>query len=229
MKVYTKTVLQMTDKIGEYIPVTEEFYEYDGPVAKCDRAAQAAAKNAANTAGTTAGGYGSAASGIGATLTPLLTRDATGGATGFSPTEKNAQLVAGEQGAGGAVGSVAGAAGLAANRTRNSGALSGVLDAAARHGTQAASQSAERVENNDAMLKQQKQMEAQKALQGLYGTNVSAQLGQGNLQNSEQQTGLQAGQQGWLQNTLGTISTLTGGAKNVAGAMYGGGSGFANS
>lgn len=34
MKIYTKIVLQMTDKIGEYLPVAEESYEYDGPIAK---------------------------------------------------------------------------------------------------------------------------------------------------------------------------------------------------
>jgi hypothetical protein len=34
-KVYTKVVYQLTDKIGEYIPVSEESYEYDGPVAQC--------------------------------------------------------------------------------------------------------------------------------------------------------------------------------------------------
>jgi len=35
MKVYTKIVLQMTDTIGEYIPVEERSYEYEGPVARC--------------------------------------------------------------------------------------------------------------------------------------------------------------------------------------------------
>ena len=35
MRVITKAVYQMTDTIGEYIPVEEYSYEYDGPVEKC--------------------------------------------------------------------------------------------------------------------------------------------------------------------------------------------------
>lgn len=43
MRVHTKTVYQTTDKIGEYILVEEEGYEYEGPVARCDPATIVAA------------------------------------------------------------------------------------------------------------------------------------------------------------------------------------------
>jgi len=44
MKIYTKIVWQMTDTIGEYIPVYEDSFDYDGPVALCkgDNTAKAA-------------------------------------------------------------------------------------------------------------------------------------------------------------------------------------------
>jgi hypothetical protein len=186
------------------------------------------AQNAATTAGTTAAGYGSAATGIGGTLSPILTKEATN-PTGLTPTEKNTALVAGEQGAGGATGSVAGAAGLQANRSRNTGALSSVLDAAARAKSQQFSRGAEGVANEDTMLKESNRQAGIRGLQGLYGTNVSAQLGSAGQVGQDVNAEVNANNSGWLQNTLNTVNTITGGAKNVAGAMYGGNSGFANS
>lgn len=185
------------------------------------------AQNAANTAGTTAAGYGSAATGIGGTLTPILSKEATN-PTGFTPAQQNSQLVAGEQGAGGATGSVAGAAGLQANRSRNSGALSGVLDAAARAKSQQFSRGAESVANENTALQESNRQAGLRGLQGLYGTNVNAQLGSQGQVSGDVNAEVAADKTGWLQNTLSTIGTLTGGAKNVAGAMYGGNSGFMN-
>src|SRR5258707_397527 len=122
LKFATVVVMQMTDVIGEYITVHKEEVEYSGPWALCDRAAQKAAKDAADTAKTTGAGYGSSATSTAGTLTPVLTKMATN-PTGMTPEEKNAELVAGEQGAGGATAGVTGAAGLAANRSNNTGAL----------------------------------------------------------------------------------------------------------
>jgi hypothetical protein len=50
MKIYTKLVFQITDVIGEYIPIEEEFYEYDGLVALCkgDQTAQNEENSQAN-------------------------------------------------------------------------------------------------------------------------------------------------------------------------------------
>lgn len=191
------------------------------------RQAVQTAQQAATTAAGTAAGYGSAATGIGGTLTPILTKEATN-PTGLTPEAKNAALVAGEQGAGGATGSVAGAAGLAANRTRNTGALSGVLDAAARAKTQQFSRGAQTVANEDTALKESNRQAGIHGLQGMYGTNVNAQLGSAGQISHDVDASVAANNSGWLQNTLNTITTLTGGAKNAAGAMYGGNAGFAN-
>lgn len=187
------------------------------------------AQKAQGTASQTAGAYGSAATGVNGTLTPVLTNEALH-PTGFTPQQKNAQLVAGEQGAGGATGAVAGTAGLQANRSRNSGALSSVLDSAARAKSQAFSGGAENVATKDAALQQANKQAGVSGLEKMYGTDVGAQLGSEGQVSSDINAGVAANNTGWLQNTLNTISTITGAAKNVSGAMYGGGNGggFAN-
>jgi hypothetical protein len=180
-----------------------------------DRSVAAQAGNNANTSNAAAGGYGSQARSIAGNLIPTLNYEATGNA-GLNPTQTNNLLVASQQGAGGAAGGVAGTAGLNAQRTRNSGALSGVLDQIARARTQAGSQANLGVQNESTDVALQRQKQAQQQLQGLYGTDVSAQLGQMGLANQDLNTQLKAGQQGWLQNTEGVLGTLSGMGKNAA-------------
>lgn len=134
------------------------------------------AKTAASTATTNAGDYGTGASNISGPLVPQLQKQATN-PTGYSPTQQNSMLVAGEQGAGGANAGIVGQAGLTGARTHNTGALSGVLDSAARSKQQTLSQNALGVQNKQADLQQRQMSDAQKGLEGLYGTNVNAQLG----------------------------------------------------
>ena len=207
MRIHTKTVLQMTDDPLIYLPISDEHYDYDGPLALADRSIQQSATSAANTAGTTGAGYGSTAAAIGAPLTKTLQNDVNN-PIGFTPTETNNMLVAGEQGAGGATSAITGQAGLQAGRTRNSAALSGVLDQAARQKQQQLSQNALGVQNQSAMLAQQKRASALGGLQGLYGTDVGAQLKAMGIQDQDLNTAIQAGNSGWLQNTMGAIGTL---------------------
>lgn len=196
-------------------------------VMRFDRAAQKNAKNALNTEDSTANSFGSAATGIGAPLTTQLQQQATN-PTGFNPSDINSMLVSGEEGAGGATGDLASDASLAAARSRNTGSTSGVLDALQRQKTQALGSNALAVNNANAQLKQSKQADAQHALSGLYGTDVSGQLSAMGMAPGTIGTEVSAGNSGWLQNTLNTINTLTGAAKNVSGAAYGQNSGFAN-
>jgi hypothetical protein len=186
-----------------------------------DRAAQSQAAVAAKQAGATGADYGASASSIGSTLVPTLTRDINN-PTGFSPTEKNNMLVASEQGAGGANAGITGAAGLTANRTRNSSALSSVLDQAARDKSQALSGNALSIQNKDAMLAQQKRAAALGGLQGLYGTDVGAQLKSMGIQDQDINTEIEAGKSGWLQNAEGGLSALSGAYKSVAQGMAAG-------
>ena len=64
------------------------------------------------------------------------------------------------------------------------------------------------MQNESARLGQQKQQTALSGLQGLYGTDVGAQLKAMGIQDSDINTEIQAGQSGWLQNTMGAIGTL---------------------
>lgn len=184
------------------------------------RGAQQEGRQAVKQANTTAGNYGSQATQIGSTLVPELTQEATH-PTGYNPTDLNNTLVAGEQGAGGATGGITGQANLQAARTHNTGALSGVLDQAARQKQQALSQNALGVQNQNAMLKERQRQAGLGALESMYGTNVGAQEKAMSLVPEDINAELNAGNQGWLQNTLGTISTLAGAARNPVTGHFG--------
>lgn len=135
----------------------------------------AMAKNAAKTATDSATGYRMEGQNIGSMLIPELEREAFH-PTGFSPTDTNAMLVAGQQGAGGANAGIAGEAGLRAARTRNTGSLSSVLDEAARDKTRALSENALNVQGENARLKESKRQEGLAGLTGIRGGDINADL-----------------------------------------------------
>ena len=172
-----------------------------------DRSLQAMASQAGKTASGVGAGYGGQAESLYGNLIPTLEREAAGG-QGLTPTQKSQMLTAAEQGGGGAAGSIAGGAGLTAARTRNSAALSGVQDAAARAKTQAASQANLGIENESTNLANARQQAALGQLQGLYGTNVNAQLGAMGLIPKDVEAGAEAGSVGWLQNMTGVLNAL---------------------
>ena len=216
MKIHVLTVIDI--ETGQVLE--DHSYEYSGPVALADRAASGEAQAAQKTAGLNAAGYGAQASAIGAPLTKTLQSDVNN-PIGFTPTETNNMLVAGEQGAGGAAGGIAGAAGLNAMRTRNSGALSGVLDQNARIKQQQLSQNALGVQNESAKLAQAKRASALGGLQGLYGTDVGAQMKSMGIQNEDINSQIEAGKSGWLQNVEGVGNMLGNMAKGAGSVMSG--------
>lgn len=181
------------------------------------RSAVSQAKNAYNTASSTAANAGANADQIGSSFIPGLEREAQN-PTGFTPQEMNDQLVAGEQGAGGANSGIAGEANSRVARTRNSAGYSSVLDQAARDKTQTLSQNALGVKNQSAELAQQKQMSAEKQLQGLYGTDVNENLEAQGLSTKDISAEAEAGQSGWFQNMTNLIAALGKGAQGAASA-----------
>lgn len=201
---YRTTRRVLTDPLG-----------YSEPIAGV-KAAQKAGQGAATTAAGTAAGYGSNAGQIGSSLVPYEEKQLTN-PTGINPTDRNNMLVAGEQGAGGANAGIVGQAGLTAARTRNTGALSGVLDQASRNKTQQLSENALNVQNENTKVKLGQQDQAAKALGGLYGTDVNAQLKAQGLVPEDINAWMNAGRSGWLQDTEGVINTLGGAAKTGAG------------
>jgi hypothetical protein len=192
---------------GELLSHDGESFVESFPV-KFDRDIQGKAKKNAGTAGDVATGYGSTAAQIGSSVIPGLEQQAQH-PTGYDPVTKNNMLVASQQGVGGASSGVTGEANLAAARTRNAGGFGRVLDEAARIKGRQLSQNALGVENQSAQLAQQKQMDAQKLLAGLYGTDTSNQLHAMGVQNQDLNTALEAGKSGWQQNAMNWIKTLT--------------------
>ena len=166
-----------------------------------DRSAQNQAGQATNQAFSTAGNYGSKAGQIGGAVIPTLERDVTN-APGFNPTDLNAMLVGGEQGAGGAASGVTGQAGLEAARTRNSGATSSVLDQAMRRKGQILSSNALNVQGENANLKQKQRSQALSGLEGIYGTDVNAQLKAMGIVPEDINAQMNAEKSGW-QDTFG--------------------------
>lgn len=212
MKIYTKIVFDI--ETGKRLE--EEFFEYDGPLALCDRAAQSQASQAEKTAGSTASQYGSAASGINSTLTPFLTRELTN-PQGFTQGDLTQMLNYAEAGAGGANSGITGQANLEAARTRNASGFSSALDDAARQRSKALASTSEGIGAENAQLKQQQQQSAAKQLQGLYGTDTSAMLDSMGLQNQDINTEIKAGQSGWFQNLNQMLQTIEGGASAAGG------------
>lgn len=165
-------------------------------------------------ANSTAGKYGASGDQISSSLIPGLEREANT-PEGFTPEEMNNQLVAGEQGAGGADSGITGQANLQAARNRNSSGETAALDEAARDKTKQLSENALNIQNKSSELGQQKQQTAQKELGGLYGTDVDANLkAQGlmsedvNAEANASKSAAEAGSTGWFQNMTSMITAL---------------------
>ena len=201
---------------SETLEILEKDYvPYDGPWALADRSLQKKASQAADTASATGNLYGGEAGTVGASIIPGLEREAQGG-QGFTPTEKNNMLVAGEQGAGGAAGSLVGQGELAATRTRNAAGIPGALDEAMREKGRTLSQNALGVENESAKLAQEKQQKAQGMLAGIREGDINAQLRSMGMVPEDINAGVNAQKVGWFQNMNELLRTLEGGANSAA-------------
>lgn len=180
-----------------------------------DRSVQNTSKKQAQTDQGVAGGYGTQAAGIGSSLIPGLEREASN-PTGYDTQTKNNMITAGAQAVGGVNSGIGGIAGLEEGRTRNAGGATQALDEAARVKSRQLSNNALGVENSSAQLAQQKQMQAQNQLAGLYGTDTSNSLHAMGLSNDALNTALNAGKVGWVQNVEGGLDTLAQGANAAA-------------
>jgi hypothetical protein len=145
---------------------------------------------------------------INSTLLPGLEREANS-PQGYTPEEMNDQLVASEQGAGGATAGITGQANLQAARTRNSAGETAALDSAARTKQQTLSENALNIKNKSANLGQQKQMNAQSELEKMYGIDTSANLEAQGLIPKDVDAEAQANSTGWMQNMDSTITAIS--------------------
>lgn len=184
------------------------------------QAATGMAKQAGQTAAATGSQYGNIAQGIGGMLVPQLTADVQN-PQGFGQTAMNNMLVQGLGGAGGAASGIVGQQGLQAARSRNVGGSAGVLDEAAREKMRTSAGVGLDVATKNAMLQQQQRAAGLKGLEGLYGTDVGAQLKAQSLVPLDIDAWSKANQTGWMQNTAMMLEALkpsaSGGGMGIGG------------
>lgn len=180
------------------------------------RAAQGQANNLQGTDASNGAIAGNNAASSYATLNPFLQNELRN-PQGYSQQDLTSQLSAAEAGTGGATAGITGQANLQAARTRNASGFGSALDAAARSRQQAMAGQSEGIAANNADLKQKQEQSAASGLQGLFGTNLSAQNADLNNQNNAISTELKAGQSGWLQNATAIAGMLKGAGANGTG------------
>ena len=210
MRVNTKTVID----IASGAILESEGFDYDGPVALCDRGAAAGAATA--TQGLLGAGqtYTGQAGGLSGYLTPMLEGWASGNAPGYGSDLGYMQGAAQSTAQAGANQARQGAL-LNAMRTRNAAGLGLQNVAAASNAGQQQTEAVQNILSQNAQLKAQQQMGAMNMLGSMYGTDVSAGL-QGYSAGSQSALNqAKAGQTGWFQNMLGLMG---GGAAGAGGA-----------
>ena len=170
---------------------------------------------AANTAAAqgAAGQYGSTAAGEGAQLNPFFTQEMNA-KHAYDPTQINELLTNAESGAGAATGAEQGALINNATRTGNATGVTKSLDEMARDKAKAAAGASEGIAAADVTGAKQLNQEGAAGMQGLYGTNVGAQLGAMKQANTDVET-QQALNPGWLKGVEGMLTT---GANVASGA-----------
>jgi hypothetical protein len=105
-------------------------------------------------------------------LTPQLQAEAAK-PQGYTPQQLAYMNTASQQSLGGGTAATTGQANLTAARTRNAGGFQGAVGTANRATQRQASQNALQVQENQANLQEQEKQSALKALQELYGTNLT--------------------------------------------------------
>lgn len=172
-----------------------------------DRSAAKQAKNLGANAGGVAGTSEANANQLYSSVVPGLIRQAQT-PQGLTAGQLNTATTASAEAAGGANAGLTGEGRLAALRTRTAGGYPAALDEAARAKGRTLATNAQNLQLTNARLGLERQSEAQRQLEGLYGVNTSNMLRAMGLQNQDLETQLQAGRQGWLQNTEGVLGTI---------------------
>ena len=190
-------------------------YEYSGPVMKFDRWAQGQAKQQVGTDTSTAGNYGNQAGQIAGIINPVM-KNAINNPTGYNAQQENKMLTSAEAGAGGATAGLSGAAGLAANRTRNSGSLTGINDSLARARAGSAAKASEGIAAKSADLGEANKQRAIAGLSGERGADISAQLHSQGQATDALNSEVNAGKSGWFQNMTDFMKAASGAAGGAA-------------
>lgn len=185
-----------------------EGYEYNGPVARCDRAAQNMAQSNENSAKGMFSQLGGRASDTYNALVPALKQDINQ-APGMG-SNNLANLIGSEaMGASGVADKIAHQQALRAARTGNAAGQGAVDVGAAENAGQALTSGINKgiVENAD--LQAQQRAQALSGLGNLYGTNLRGQESAMNAANQASEDYTKAGQSGWFQNLMGGLDVAS--------------------
>jgi len=170
------------------------------------------AKTLLNASQQASGQYGSTAAGEGAQLNPFFSQEMRA-THSLTPEQSDEMLTAAEAGAGGAFGGAEGQINRDAARTGNATSVTKSLDEMARDRAKVAAGTSEGIAAQDVAGAKQLNQEGAAGMQGLYGTNVGAQLG-AMKQSGEDLKNLSAAQSqapSWLQG----ISNVTKGVGDI--------------
>lgn len=173
------------------------------------RNAQNQAGRAATNAADTSANLGGEAAAIGGNVTPFLTQEMLH-PTGYGQQGLSAMTAAAEGGAGGATAGLTGQANQRAAVSRNAGGYQAALDDASRNRAKAAAGASENIAGENANLEQQQQQEGAAGLQNMYKTDTSGMLEASGQVAPDINAETNAGNSGWLQNTMGILKTLNG-------------------
>ena len=187
---------------------------YCGQWALCDRAAQAQAGKAAGTAGNLATEEGANANAERAQLLPFYRQEMNASHL-FNPEQLNEMLNYAGAAEGGTGATAMGEAASQAARTRNTSGFSSALDQNARDRMRAMSTANLGVGNEDIMGAKKLNQEGAAGMEGLFGTDIGAQLKAMGIQNEDINSEIQAGRQGWFQNLVGGLDA----ASSLIGAL----------
>ena len=166
-----------------------------------------------------AGQYGSTAAGEGAALNPFFMQEMNAQHS-LNPNQQSEMLTAAESGSGAATGAEQGALINNATRTGNATGVTKSLDEMARDKSKAAAGASEGIAAQDVMGAKQLNQEGAQGMQGLYGTNVGAQLGAMKQANADVATEQATQGDNWV-TQLGELKKGVGDAASLAGAFAG--------
>lgn len=208
------TWLQHRNRIDEYI-------QLGLTVSGGDRAAQAAAKKAETEAVNTAGTERGNANAEHAALTPFYRQEMNAQHL-FTPGQTNTLLDAAGAPLASSAATTQGQAASAGARTRNTSGYSAALDEAARNRNAAMGQVGENIASQDILGAKKLNQAGAEGMAGLFGTDTHAMLGAMGQEHEDINSQLEAGRQGWFQNTLAAINAIKPGYSKGGGFSAGG-------
>lgn len=207
MKIATKVVYQITD--GDIVLVEKQEYEYEGPVALCDRSGTQASKDARDVAKTTASDAGGEADTEHGTLSPFYNTEMNAEHL-FNPNQNAELLTAAQAPLGSSLGDTQHVAELQGARTRNASGFTKTLQQAQRDRDKAMAGTSEGIAAQDILGAKQLNQEGAAGEMGLFQNDTQKQLQSMGLETGDINAQVNAGKSGWLQNLNQTLQTVEG-------------------